>query len=120
MVCLDGDKNMEVTLNYFADEQTISYLRKIVPINAKRMMVEGVEFWWMDEVLITIFAGLIKTGLLALPEKTFLQALEIARICDAICKEEKIACSIFILSPGGMKVHEYEETMKRSFCRLLV
>ncbi len=107
-------------MSYIADEQTTNYLRKIVPINAKRMLVEGVEFWWLDEVLLVIFAGLIKRGLLTLPKKTFLQALEIARICDEICKEEKIACNIFILSPGGMKVHEFEETLKKANCRLLV
>lgn len=84
------------------------------------MHLEGIDEWWTDEVLLVIFAGLIKRKLLILPEKNFLQALEIARICDEICREEKITCNIFILSPGGMRIKEFDDTMKKVYHRLLV
>ncbi len=103
-----------------ADDQTKAYLREIVPIHAERMRLEGVLCWWKDEVLLVVFSGLIKRKLLTLPEKNFLQALEIARICDDICREAKMKCSIFILAPGGTMVHEYEETMEKVYRRLLV
>lgn len=107
-------------MSYKADEQTKRYLQEIVPIHAERMRLEGVLCWWKDEVVLVIFAGLIKRKLLTLPEKNFLQALEIARICDEICREEKMTCNIFILSPAGMKVHEFNETMEKANRRLLV
>lgn len=107
-------------MSYIADKQTKNYLREIVTINATRMMLEGVDCWWTDEVLLVIFAGLMKKNLLILPEKNFLQALEIARICDDICREAKMNCNIFILSPGGMKIHEFEVTLMKANYRLLV
>lgn len=110
----------ETTLSHNADEQTLAYLREIVTINAERMMLEDVEYWWTDEVLLVVFAGLIKRKLLNLPDKNFMKALEIARICDDICREAKMNCNIFILSPGGTKIHEFEETLMKANCRLLV
>ena len=107
-------------LGDIADEQTKMYLRKIVPIHAERMQREGILCWWNDEILLVVFAGLLKNKLLELPEQDFLQTQEIARICDVICMEADIKTDIFILSVGGAMVHEYVETMKKVQARLLV
>ncbi len=107
-------------LGDIADDQTKSYLREIIPIHAERMRLEGVLCWWMDEVLLVVFAGLVKSKLLTLPEQNFSQTQEIARICDVICREADIKTDIFILSVGGAMVREYIDTMKKVQSKLLV
>lgn len=115
-----GKTKQEANLQRALDLQTKNYLKEIVVINVQRMNAEGALFWWTDEVLLVIFAGLLKQKLLSLPEPSILQVREIARICDEICKEEKIKCNIFSLLPGGEKVYEYEDTMRKAALRLLI
>lgn len=107
-------------LGDIADDQTKTYLREIIPIHAVRMQREEILCWWNDEILLVVFAGLVKNKFLILPEQDFLQTQEIARICDVICREANIKTNIFILSVGGAMVHEYVETMRKVQSKLLV
>lgn len=106
-------------MDQYCDKQTAEYLREVILINSKRMKVEGVNNWWTDEVLLVVFAGLIKRKLLKLPNNKILQALEIARICLKICLEEKTHYDVFLVSVGGMNVNEYICAMQRAEKRLL-
>ncbi len=107
-------------MKLICDNNTEEYLKQIVTIHARRMVLEQVEFWWKDEPLMVIIAGLLETKSIELPCKPHHQVIAIADFCASCCGEAKIHKHPFILIPAPRRAHEYTETLERAKKYLLI
>lgn len=102
------------------DSKTEEYLREIIAIHARRMILENVDYWWLDRPLMVVFAGLIKAKKLILPMETCDQAQAVAQFCHETCILAKIDPRLFLLQPDGAKAWEYSLTLEKLEMSLLI
>lgn len=113
---LGGRVNMRIK----CDEQTEKYLREIVAIHARRMILENVDYWWLDRPLMVVFAGLIKAQKIKLPMEICDQAQSIAQFCHETCVLENIDPRLFRLYPENTRVSEYSLILEKLEMSLLI
>lgn len=109
-----------VNMGIKCDEQTEKYLREIVAIHARRMILERVDFWWWDKPLMVIFAGLIKAQKIKLPLESCEQARAIALFCFETCEMNRIDPRLFRFCPDRAKAWEYSLTLEKVEKNLLI
>ena len=102
------------------DSNTEEYLREIIAIHARRMILEHVRFWWLDRPLMIVFAGLIKAQKIKLPTETRDQAQAIAEFCLETCLMVKIDSILFYIRPNKTEILEVYVTLERLERNLLV
>ncbi len=107
-------------MSLVCDSLTEEYLRQIVVIHSRRMVLEEVIFWWKDEPLMVVIVGLVEAKKIELPSKPDLQIRAIADFCTSCCRIGKIYKHPFILRPATRRTREYTETMERVRKFLLV